>query len=97
MTTDLGLRRYLPGKTDARRDVVLTPKFRVIVPAQSNVQGKIVAKPPIILEEGRVVVVSQMNFICRGRQSAGGRNGEEAGINRAEGSKVICGGKELHV
>src|SRR5262252_5148566 len=97
MAADDGLGRGLPGEADARRDVLLDVKRRVIVPAETKVQSQIVTKPPIILAKDRVVVVPQMNLVGRGRETAGGGDREKAGVDRPIGDKVINRGEELKV
>src|SRR6185369_13257198 len=70
-------------------DVLFLLERGVVIPTHTEVQSKILVEPPIILKEQCVVVISQMDFIRLGREAAGCRHCEEAGVNRTEREKVV--------
>ena len=89
------LRCDRPGETDARREVVLFYECRVVIPTQAEIQGKVMAKLPVVLGEHCVVVVAQMDLVRLVRKSARRRHRKETRINWTVGYEVIDGRKEL--
>src|SRR5437868_10486128 len=67
----------------------------VIVPAQAEVESEIFVQLPIVLREQPVVVVPQVNLVGLRRESASGRDREEAPVDGAESLEVPDGGEEL--
>src|SRR6185369_9154983 len=73
VSSDHGLGCCRPREADARREVFLRHKLRVVIPAHAEVQRQVRQKLPIILDEERVVVVAQMNLVgCRCQSTRGG-------------------------
>src|SRR6185503_18090173 len=57
------LRGYRPGGAQARRDISLGHEFRIVVPADSEIQREITSQLPIVLSEQPVVIVPQMDLV----------------------------------
>ena len=46
-------------------------EFRIVIPAQTEIERQIVEQSPIVLREERGVVVAQMNLVVSRRESSG--------------------------
>ena len=66
-----GIRRDRPGGAQTRREVLLVREFRIVVPAQTEIERQIVEQSPVVLREERGVVVAQMNLVVLRRESSG--------------------------
>src|SRR5437899_6953183 len=72
-----------PRKTKPRREICLVGEAVIIVPAQPEVQSHVPEKPPVVLNEGAVIVVAQRDDVVPGRDAALRIQEVHAGIHRA--------------
>ena len=88
-SADDGLRGHRPGSAYTRREVLLGLEFRIVVPAQAEIERQVVGQLPIVLHEERGVVVAQVNLVVSSGESSG--VGEQIGAGRggAESLEVL--------
>ena len=70
-------------------------EFRIVIPAQAEIERQRVVQPPVVLHEECGVVVAQMNLVVSRRESAGVGQQIHAGGGGAESREVVSRRKQL--